>query len=555
MREPAQNGHDETMTGRHLASRVETRFEELKRYVRFDADDARALLELLPAARPHFVRIAREFYERIREHEEAHAVFTGEAQIERLQRSMVTWMERILSGTYDEAYYEEARKIGRVHVRVGLPQHYMFTAMALLRVALDAVAQKTLGAGAEKFRFALSRILDLELAIMVESYRDDLTAQSRRRDELEARSLRTDLARALELYQVAIDAVPNLVVGVDAQGLIRLFNRAARTTTGRALEDVYGIGFVDTIVPLDARPHDAALIESLLAGTPKHVTEDGLLITRSGRVRDMRWSFSRVEDGATNDVVLFAIGTDVTESHAVSRQLHQNEKLAALGTLAAGLAHEIRNPLNGAQLHVAFLQRALEKKLPEPDMLEAANVVADEIKRLARLVSEFLDFARPSALVKKRVAVQWLFGRVLELTAAEASAAGISVEVDVPPQELVIFADTGKVQQVLLNIVQNAIEALQPTGSGRVVLRARRHPRHVRIEIEDDGPGLPSPEAPVFDAFFSTKPSGTGLGLAITHRIVTDHGGSMSVESRPGRTSFGFTIPMGNDSTGFDGET
>ena len=181
MREPAQNGHDETMTGRHLASRVETRFEELKRYVRFDADDARALLELLPAARPHFVRIAREFYERIREHEEAHAVFTGEAQIERLQRSMVTWMERILSGTYDEAYYEEARKIGRVHVRVGLPQHYMFTAMALLRVALDAVAQKTLGAGAEKFRFALSRILDLELAIMVESYRDDLTAQSDRK--------------------------------------------------------------------------------------------------------------------------------------------------------------------------------------------------------------------------------------------------------------------------------------------------------------------------------------------------------------------------------------
>ena len=390
---------------------------------------------------------------------------------------------------------------------------------------------------------------------MVESYRDDVTAQSRRRDEVEARSLRTDLARALELYQVAIDAVPNLVVGVDAQGLIRLFNRAARTTTGRALEDVYGLAFVDTIVPLDARPHDAALIESLLAGAPKHVTEDGLLITRSGKVRDMRWSFSRVEDGATNDVVLFAIGADVTESRAVSRQLHQNEKLAALGTLAAGLAHEIRNPLNGAQLHVAFLQRALEKKLPEPDMLEAASVVADEIKRLARLVSEFLDFARPSALVKKRVAVQWLFSRVLELTAAQASTAGISVEVDVPPQELVIFADTGKVQQVLLNIVQNAIEALQPLGSGRVVLRARRHPRHVRIEIEDDGPGLPSPEAPVFDAFFSTKPSGTGLGLAITHRIVTDHGGSMSVDSRPGRTSFGFTIPMGNDSTGFDGET
>jgi PAS domain S-box-containing protein len=543
------------MPDSRVAPPAETRFEELKRYVRFDADDAHALLELRPLAAPHFVRIAREFYERIREHEDAHAVFTGEAQIERLQRSMVTWMERILSGTYDEAYFEEARKIGRVHVRVGLPQRYMFTAMALLQVALEAVAENALGAKAAKVRFALARILDLELAVMVESYRDHLADQAQRREELEAQSLRTDLARAVHVYGVAIDAVPNLVVGVDIEGKIRLFNRAARMTTGHALEDVYGLKFVDTLVPVEARPNDAPLVESLLGGPPRHATEDGVLMTRAGKVRDVHWSFSRIADGATDDVVLFAVGTDVTESRAVSRQLHQNEKLAALGTLAAGLAHEIRNPLNGAQLHVSFLQRALEKKLPEPELLEAAGVVADEIKRLARLVSEFLDFARPSALVKKRVAIQWLFSRVLELTAAQAADAGVTMEIDVPPQELVIYADTGKVQQVLLNIVQNAIEALEPARTGRVVLRARRHPRHVRVEIEDDGPGLPSPEAPVFDAFFSTKAAGTGLGLAITHRIVSDHGGTMDVDSRPGRTSFGFTIPIGNDSAGFDGES
>ncbi|MDB4935083.1 MAG: two-component sensor histidine kinase [Labilithrix sp.] len=534
---------------------VETRFDELKRYVRFGADDARALLAFRAVAEPHFVRIAREFYERIREHEEAHAVFTGEEQIERLQRSMVRWMGRVLSGTYDEAYFEETRKIGRVHVRVGLPQRYMFTAMALMRVSLEDVAEKEAGAAAKVVRTALTRILDLELAMMLESYREDLAEQARRRDEFEAQSLRSDLARTLLLHEAALDASPSLIVGIDPRGMIRLFNRAAQTITGYALEDVFGAPFVELLVADAARPKDAALVASLLAGTLTQLADESLLKTRSGKVRDVRWSFTRTDDGGPEDIVLFANGEDVTDTRAASRQAHQHEKLAALGTLAAGLAHEIRNPLNGAQLHVAFLRRALEKKLPEPELLEAAGVVGDEIKRLARLVSEFLDFARPSALTNKRVVVQALVTRTLELTGPLAAQAGIVIVADVPPQELVIVADGGKLEQVLLNVVQNAIDALSPGGSGRIVVRVRRHPRDVVVEIEDDGPGLPSPNAPVFDAFFSTKPTGTGLGLAITHRIVTDHGGTVGVESRPGRTCFRFTLPIGNESAALEGES
>ncbi len=165
-------------------------------------------------------------------------------------------------------------------------------------------------------------------------------------------------------------------------------------------------------------------------------------------------------------------------------------------------------------------------------------VVGDEIKRLAHLVSDFLGFARPSALVKRSIAVQAVVARAVELTAAMAKGAGISVSVDAPPHDLVLFADGAKLEQVLLNIVQNAVDALTPSGSGHVVIRVRRQPRDVVIEVEDDGPGLSSPDAPVFDAFFSTKPAGTGLGLSITHRIVTDHGGTIDVESRPGGPAF-----------------
>ncbi len=527
----------------------ETRFEELKRYVRFDDADARALLAFRPVAAPHFTRIAREFYERIREHEEAHAVFTGEDQIERLQQSMVRWMDRLLSGVYDEAYREKTLAIGRVHVRVGLAQRYMLTAMALIRVSLEGVAERELGAASGPTRSALTRLLDLELTVMLESYREDLAEQVRRRDGHEAQSLRTDLAHALRLYVTAIDVTPNLIVGIDSKGDIRLFNKAAEKLTGHAASDVFGNSFVETLIPADTRAKDGPLIEALIAGPPAELDEESIFKTRSGKLRDVHWHFSRIASDVPGDIVLFAVGADVTDALAASQHLQRHERLAALGTLAAGLAHEIRNPLNGAQLHVAFLRRSLEEKSADPDMIDAARVVAEEIKRLGYLVAEFLDFARPKALTKKRIPIQTLIARVLELLAPGAQAAGIAISADVPPQELVVAVDPGKLEQVLLNIVQNAVEALSPAATGNIVVRARRKPRHVLVEIEDDGPGLSAPNAPVFDAFYSTKPGGTGLGLAITHRIVTDHGGTMDVESRPGRTNFCFTIPIGTDST------
>src|SRR6188768_1238319 len=141
---------------------METLFAELKRYVRFTDEDSAALREFGPAAEPQFERIAAEFYDRIREHEEAHAVFTGEEQIMRLRRSLVRWMKRLCDGPHDEAYFQERAKIGRVHVRIGLPQRYMFTAMALIRSSFDELASAL--SGAPRIRHALDRILDLELA-------------------------------------------------------------------------------------------------------------------------------------------------------------------------------------------------------------------------------------------------------------------------------------------------------------------------------------------------------------------------------------------------------
>jgi PAS domain S-box-containing protein len=522
----------------------ETRFQELKRYVRFDDRDAKLLVAFRDRAAPEFPRIAQEFYERIREHADAHDVFTSEEQIGRLQRSLVLWMARVCGGQYDEHYHEQTSQIGRVHVRIGLPQRYMLTAMALIRVALLRIADREPGEHAAATREALIRILDLELAVMLETYKDSFVERIRQVEHQENLDLGDALARAERRYVNAVELASVLIVGLDRAGRIQLFNREAERVTGFARDELLGQPFLNAMGvedPLGTLPEQ--LEEALTGKTPSQVREVTLR-TRAGKLRDVVWNLAFAGQQQGDDVVLFAVGRDLTEARALEERTRQSEKLAAIGTLAAGLAHEIRNPLNGAQLHLAFLDRAIKKKANEQDMLEATRVVADEIKRLADLVTEFLDFARPKPLLLKPVSLFKLCEHALTLVSAQAEPAGVALTCELPSADIEFQADPDRLIQVLLNLLQNAVEATGSGSGGSVVLRGRRGPRHVLIDVEDDGVGLPTPEAPIFDAFFSTKEGGTGLGLAITHRIVTDHRGAIDVFSKSGKTTFRLTLPL-----------
>jgi len=512
--------------------------------VRFGERDAELLVAFRVRAEPEFPRIAQEFYDRIREHADAHEVFTGEEQIQRLQRSLVEWMKRVCGGTYDEAYHEKTSQIGRIHVKIGLGQRYMLTAMALIRISLVRIADRVCGEDAGPTREALLRILDLELAVMLQAYKDSFTERIRAIERQEGSLVRHALARAEHRYVNAVELASVLILGLDRQGRIMLFNREAERVTGFARDEAFGRHFSAILGP--EAPDDQAKqrLEDALSGQLAEQVSEGTIHTRSGKVRDILWNLAYAGEHEDDDVVLFAIGRDLTEARAMAERTRQAEKLAAIGTLAAGLAHEIRNPLNGAQLHVSFLERAIKKKASEQDMLDATRVVADEIQRLAQLVTEFLDFARPKPLQLKPTSLFKLAEHVKNMALPQAQKLSVSLISDLPTVDLEFDADPAKLTQVLLNLLQNAVEATGANGGGHAILRARRGPRHVSIEIEDDGPGLPAPDAPIFDAFFSTKEGGTGLGLAITHRIVTDHRGTIDVSSKPGKTCFRVTLPL-----------
>jgi PAS domain S-box-containing protein len=532
-----------------MPASAETLFDEMKRYVRFTAEDARELSAFGAVAAPHFTRISDEFYERIREHEGAHEVFTGEEQIQRLKRSLVRWMQRLCDGPHDESYYVERAKIGRVHVKIGLPQRYMLTAMALIRAEFESLTDEMPAEGGKRARHALARALDLELAIMLETYREDFVARLQRVERIETQRLERALAQSEHRYTSAVELARVLVVGLDANATITLFNREAESVTGWARDEALGRDFVELLLPASLHAEDGVRLRRAAAGEARLIEVWGApLLTRSGNERTIQWQLAYAPHLTDTDVVVLAIGQDVTGEQELLQRTLRSEKLAAVGTLAAGLAHEIRNPLNGALLHVTFLERALERAGAGSEALDTARFIGTEIRRLSMLVKDFLVFARPAPPDFKPTSLREVCQRALDVLGEDAAEVKAELVTDFGLTEIVLALDERKMQQALLNLLKNAIDAVATTDGGRVILRTRRAPRQVLIEIEDDGPGLPSPDAPIFDAFYSTKAQGTGLGLAIVHRVVSDHGGTISVDSRAGRTVFRLALPLGGES-------
>ena len=176
----------------------------------------------------------------------------------------------------------------------------------------------------------------------------------------------------------------------------------------------------------------------------------------------------------------------------------------------------------------------------------AADLVLGEIQRLDNLVSDFLAFAKPQPLRTKQTDPNHLVQGVFELIRPEADAKGVELVLELSDRAEPVDVEEERMRQVLLNLTRNAIEAVAPNQRVIVRTRAADVSGDISIEVEDNGPGFPE-DAPVFDAFYTTKEHGTGLGLAIAHRIVTDHGGSLAVSSEPGRTCFSVTLPPHTD--------
>jgi signal transduction histidine kinase len=388
-------------------------------------------------------------------------------------------------------------------------------------------------------------------------YRDEM---ARLRDEVARRGPRTDFQHLADTHPIRFIVDPCQDLGRAANEALERtaaeserVSRQARLTllllgVAGPLGGVlcgYGIvrGLHRSIARLQVRVHDVVhrLHAPLPPGPDTPPSGDGLIDVGSLTVA------SDGDLGAV-DRQLAHVVRGVEEVMERLRRQHWDmlraEQLAAVGQLAAGVAHEVRNPLTGMKLLVeAALRPGALGRLTAEDL----HVIHGEIVRLEETVQHFLSFARLPAPQRRVQDLRDLLGPPLDLIRARARRQGVQIEVAVPAQPLPASVDAGQIHQVLVNLLLNALDAL-PRG-GRISVALDEAGGACRLCVRDTGPGIaPEMAGRLFTPFASTKPTGTGLGLSLARRIVLEHGGRITAEDRPeGGACFTITLPREED--------
>jgi PAS domain S-box-containing protein len=354
-----------------------------------------------------------------------------------------------------------------------------------------------------------------------------------------------DEVRQTQLHLASVvESAADLIVSTDATGAIMTWNAAAETATGFSDLDARGRLLADLV----AAPENADFVAwfgELGRGDHRRSAEWPMRC-RDGRSIPVSWDLSRMTDSNGDVTGGVVVGRNLVEQREMEAQIQQAEKLAALGMVIGGIAHEIRNPLGVSSAAAQLLQR---RALPPAVLDECIEKVIGGIQRASAVVENLLRFARPGRIREPvRVDVLEALKNALMFASGEAAAA-TTVEWDVGDAARPVYAAgvQNLLELVMINLIVNAFQAM-PNG-GRLRLEARQQEGDVVIEIGDTGVGIAGADLPrIFDPFFTTRNDNrrSGLGLALSHSIVRQHGGKITVRSTPGSGAV-FTVHLPSD--------
>lgn len=344
----------------------------------------------------------------------------------------------------------------------------------------------------------------------------------------------------LDAQVLASQFFAKLPIGVfttTAEGMVTLYNESAAALLG------FREDFVGKRSILDHPWFDWRGFAPTLGRGGTVLEHEAEFTAENGKTIAVSITASSVTRGDGEFSGYLFIVRDLVEVKKLQKQLRRNERLTALGDMAAGVAHELRNPLGSVKGYATFLSMKLKDNAP---LQEKAHMMLTEVERLSRVVSDLLNMANPGKVQLKPEPLLPVVERVMSLTGPEAAEEGVELVLTPPGAgdgELIAMVDADKIIQALLNLTINAVQATERGGTVRISMPrtpegGQGRAKSVVISVADTGGGIPPEElAHIFTPYFSTKPRGTGLGLAIAHGIIEQHNGEITVHSKPGEGS------------------
>ncbi len=334
-----------------------------------------------------------------------------------------------------------------------------------------------------------------------------------------------DLALTTDYLNSILDSMSDGVIAVNTDGIITTFNRAAETILDYRSEEVLRKSYRQIFGRELGKTHHLQAVE---------------IPAKEGDMIPVSEKNSTISDREGRDIGSMKVFQDLSEIEALRKQVRRKDRLAAIGEMAATVAHEIRNPLGGIRGFASLLQRDIPGDDPRSRLVEK---ILTGTKSLDRGVGDLLEYTRPIELHVKRVGVAELVETASGYLALDGKA--ISVEIDVD-DSLEVAVDPDRIRDVFLNILLNSVQSIE--GTGTVNISAASSAAFVTVNITDTGAGIaPKDLEHIFSPFFTTKEKGTGLGLAVASKTVESHGGEIQVTSNDGNgTTFLITLPRGD---------
>ena len=339
------------------------------------------------------------------------------------------------------------------------------------------------------------------------------------------RSTKTSLTRIKAFSDTLVENMPIGLMAVDSDDTIASFNQTAGSVLYLSADQILG------------RKARDVLPDQLWRLVDQSEDADGVLekeldcTLSDGRKIPLDVSVSPLEGDNgiyLGHIILFR---DMTEVQNLKREIETTQRLASLGRLAAGIAHEIRNPLSSIKGFATYFQ---ERYRDNPEDQKTAQIMVQEVERLNRVIGQLLEFARPVTMKVKPTSLERLIHHSLRMVESQARENKVEVKTNLSPAIKEFPIDQDRINQVLLNLYLNAIESMEDGGTLSVSLSENKESEGIKIVISDTGKGITKKDIDhIFDPYFTTKQSGTGLGLAIVHKIVSSHRGDVKVSSEP----------------------